>query len=64
MGKRRTTPETPDRPRRRPRPRPWLAIAAVVVPLAAALVLALVRGAVMMDAPSSDPPPIAGPGAS
>jgi hypothetical protein len=27
-------------------------------------VLALVRGGVMMDAPSADPPPIAGPGAS
>jgi len=36
----------------------------VVVPLAAALVLALVRGGVMMDAPSADPPPIAGSGTS
>ncbi|MGV0758628.1 hypothetical protein PJ900_17400 [Tistrella mobilis] len=32
------------RARRRPKRRPWLALAAILVPLAAAAVLALVRG--------------------
>ena len=32
------------RARRRPKRRPWLAVAAVLVPLAAAGILALIRG--------------------